>query len=680
MNLKEFFAQKDNPPELYWSIVLEEGLVQAGVWYVKPDGVAEVIATSVSVPWETEVDLVSSTDAVLSSCVQKLPESTKEPSKTVFGVPASWSQNGEISPPYLEKIKTLCGQLSLVPAGFVVLPDAFAHLFKTEEGTPVNAVILGLGKTNLEISVFKLGNLVGNTLVTRSVSLLDDVTEGLSRFNEASPLPSRIIIFDGKEGETIEARDTLNNILWQDNDKIQFLHTPKIEVVTSDRKILAVSLAGASETGQATKIEAKKEPEPVTLHEVPEATSLGFVIGKDVNETVAPPVDQNQVTKTNLMNNFRMPVMPKVKLNFQFRKVSLFLSFLAFIIIGFALYWWFVPKAVVAIYVAPQKFEDEFEIGFSEAELKTVQVSGERSKSATGSRKVGEKAKGSVQIRNGTAANINLNPGTFLISAGDLRFTLENSASVSAALSPSSPGVATVNVVAESIGAEYNLAKDEVFKVANYLKAEVDATSTTSFSGGSSRDILAVSKEDQEKLLKDLEEELLDKAKVELSSSSLDDELVVEDFVETSIENEVFNHKIGDEADNLKLSMDLIASGVVTNKTRLADTVRQKLKDKAPDGFVLRDTQITYQFDFDREENGEFVFDVRVEANFLPEIKSEEIVKKISGKTPKVVEEYLTGIAGFVRAEIRIGPRLPGIFGSLPRVSENISIEVIAEK
>lgn len=721
MNLKDFFAQKENPPELFWSLVLEEAFVQAGIWYIKEDGVAEVIATSPPTPWEEEEELLGSADAALSSCIQKLPEEFPEPTKTVFGVASSWIEGGEIKEEYLGKIKRICSELSLTPTGFVVLSEAFAHLFKSEEGSPVSAVILGLGKQNLEISVFKLGNLVGNTQVARSVSLVDDVVEGLSRFKEASPLPSRIIVFDGKEGEITEARDTLSGVSWEDNDKIKFLHTPKVEVLTSERKVLATSLAGASEIANVSKIETKGEEIPLKqetfeenvgpVDKMPNARELGFVVGEDINEN--PVGQQTPVTETPIstppspiVSQERLDFINKFKPNKYLEKTknlfhSLYGKFtsispsqnpmgkkrlvslsiiLGVVLVGLFSFWWFYPKASVAIYVSPKKFEKEFEMGFPDSEVVTSDVSGDKTKSASGTKQVGEKAKGTVQIRNGTASSINLSAGTVILSAGDLKYSLDNSASVSAALSPSSPGTSSVSVTAEAIGAEYNLAKDETFKVGNYPKAEVDATSTSDFSGGSSRDISAVSKEDQEKLREDLTQELLEKAKEDLTSKASEDKILVDDFVETKVVDETFNHRVGDEADNVKLSMDLRAKAIITDRTKLAEKVREELKDSVPSGFVLRDSQITYKFDFDREEDENFFFNVSVVVNFLPEIKQEEIIKKIAGRSPEVVESYLTTIPGYSRAEIRLRPRFPGPFGTLPRVAKNITIEITAER
>ena len=126
--------------DLYWAIVLEPGWIQAGVWEIKENKV-EVISVSPVTPWETDSEIVGASDAALSSAIQLLPEGLGEPSKTVFGVPPSWVNEGQIKEEYLSKIKNICTELSLEPSGFVVLSEAIVHFIKVDEGSPVNAII-----------------------------------------------------------------------------------------------------------------------------------------------------------------------------------------------------------------------------------------------------------------------------------------------------------------------------------------------------------------------------------------------------------------------------------------------------------------------------------------------------------------------------------------------------------
>jgi len=689
MNLKDFFAQKENPPELYWSLVIEPGWVQAGIWHMK-EGVADIIAVSPTTAWEGDGELLGATDAALSSAVAKLPEKFTEPTKTVFGVGSSWVKGGEIAEVHLAKIKKICTELSLVPTGFVILPEAVAHLIKSEEGAPANAVILGLGKEFLDISVFSLGNLVGSATVARSVSLVDDVIEGLSRFGGVGTLPSRIIVFDGREGELDEARDALTGASWEEVKGVKFLHTPKVEILDSDKKILATSLAGAAELGGVSGVSSTGVENISEVKKGPSAEELGFVVGGDVSQTPAtlplptipttPPAPPPSIKiLDHLRGLFAKFSFPK----FDFpnkKKLYLWGVILGVFLVGLVCYWWFYPKATVAIYVSPKKFEEEFDISFDANELAKVDVSGEKTKSVSGIKLVGEKAKGAISLRNGTASAINFPGGTILVSSGDLRFTLDNTASVSAAIDADNPGTASGDVIAADIGAAYNLAKDEVFKIGNYPKADAYAKSTADFSGGSSREISAVAGEDREKLLQDLTQELTEKSKSEFLAKISPDQIFVDSLVSLKTQEESFSHKVGDEADTLKLNLSVNAEGIISDRQKLADVVRERLKETIPQGFVLRDSQIGYEFEFVGENEGKYDFKVKVNVNFLPEVKSEEIVAKVSGRLPEVVEKYLSEVPGFSRAEIHLTPRFPGRFGTLPRVRKNITIEIVAEK
>ncbi len=730
MNLKDFLDKKEKLPELLWSVVIEEGWVQAGVWYIGGSA-AEVISISSPTPWEEDEELVGAVDTTLSSSIQKLPEEYKEPNKTVFGVSSAWVKDGEIAAEYLEKIKKVCTELSLTPVGFVVLPEAIAHLYKSEEGTPVSAIILGLGIEFLEISVFKLGNLVGTTQVARSVSITEDVVEGLSRFEGATPLPSRFVLFDGKEAQLEEAKQALLQAEWNENEKSKFLHTPKVEILSSDRKVLAVSLAGANEIGNVTHVvsqEIASSDSPVeTFSEEAEnvkpvvedhttAEDLGFVIGEDVTvkepTTYIPqsPIHQSipsvqqtnirkdpeinsgpnyiQKTKT-IFHNFSSAFFqnkyfankPKLSFAGSRQPLMVILFLLVVLILGLGIFWWFYPKAVIAIYVTPKNFEQEVDFTFnsSNSQVLTTTVSGDKTKATTGTKTIGDKAKGTVQIQNGTAFPINLTAGTFLTSSGNLKFSLDSSASVSAALSPSSPGTATVNITADNIGAEFNLAKDEIYKVGNYPKAEVDAMATVDFAGGSSTQISAVSKEDQTSLENDLKTELTQNAVGELSQKVADNQIFIDGLASAVVSKETFDHKVGDQADKIKLALTLDTAGLAADKTKLLEYARGVLKDKIPSGFVLRDSQINFKFTFVSLKDGNYNYKIIMNANFLPNVNTDNIVKQVAGKTPEVVETYLSKIPGFSRASVTLKPRFPGFLGTLPRITKNITIEVAAE-
>src|SRR6185369_12195469 len=292
MDLKSFLPnhKKDEPVEYFWSLIIEPGWVQAGIWRITGE-TAQVIHGSTPYPWELEDELVNSADTALAGAIQGFPEGIDEPSKTVFGVISSWVSDGQIKDEHLEKIKRVCSDLSLTPIGFVVIPEAISHLLKSEEGTPLNTVLVGVYKEMLEVSVYKLGNLMGTSQVNRSLSIVDDVTEGVSRFTKGDSAPSRMVLYGGKDSELEDTKRTLEDVSWQNLEGSPFIHAPSVEIVGYQRKGDAIYLEGAYEVSGITNLEGQKEEEEpiaaVPLEEIQNVTEvdpsdIGFVVDGNV--------------------------------------------------------------------------------------------------------------------------------------------------------------------------------------------------------------------------------------------------------------------------------------------------------------------------------------------------------------------------------------------------------------
>lgn len=711
----DFLQKPKEKIKTYWSILIESQWITSAIWQIN-DGKVEIVSTSPATRWEDNI--VEAIDSSLSSAVTNLSEDFSEPSETVFGVSSLWVDGGNIKSEHLETLKKVCQDLSLTPSGFVVLSEAVSHFVKFEEGSPLSGVVVGISDENLDISLFNLGKLLGTTNVSRSISAVDDIVEGISRLNiEVDSVPSRILLFNQKEQELEDIKSQINDSDLSKIEGTKFIHTPKVEIVNPDKKILAVCLAGGSEIAQVEGVvvssdkmpsvsETSMVDEPETpnpsqedfnLAETDELTAsdLGFeVSGTNTslseNKSVQPEQPPILHLGSNKSHNLisKLPKVPKLnfafpKLNFDFNMGtkpfiwgSIFLVLI--FIVGF-LMWWFLPKATVSLYVTPKKIEDSLSIEAGKdisTETISVTIDGEKTKSTTGTKTVGEKAKGQVKIQNGTAFPINVNSGTVLLSSSDLKFVTTKTASISGALSPSEPGQATLDVEAYVIGSDYNIAKDEILKVGNYPKAEVDAITLTSFTGGSSRQISAVSEDDRKKILKELKDELTKEGQEKLSGKVGSTDRLINSSVESETTEEDYSNKVGDEATNLKLKLTIKMTALTVSDKDLTQKARSVLDEKIPEGFVLRDDQITYNF----VNSGDNSFDVLASANLLPSINTTDIAKKISGRNLEKAREYLSSIAGFVRAEFRLRPKLPGRLGTLPHVAKNISIEVTSEK
>jgi len=553
---------------------------------------------------------------------------------------------------------------------------------------------------------------VGTSTIARSVSVADDVAEGLTRFSTGEALPSRIIIYDGKEGELETTRQSLLETNWESSEKIKFLHTPKVEIFETGKKVVATSLAGASEISGVSKVETEtpqiSEQEYIReeVENIKTSTSeitpeeLGFAMGEDIVGTNPKPERQTIIPSGIIPSPAIRPVVKKLKINLPTIAIprikkplvwgGIALGVLCLVAIG---YYWFVPKAVVTVYVAPQKIDEKanlmIDIGsigsdfggsVLAGQLISTEVSGEKTQGTTGTKLIGDKAKGTVKIQNGTDNNINLPAQTVLVSTGNLKFTIDNAASVSAALSPSNPGQTTVGVTAGDIGADYNLAKDEILKIGNYPKSEVDAVSTLEFSGGSSRQISAVSADDLKNLETDLKTELTSNARESLNSTIPEDSVLPTESLTPTVLSQTNSAKVGDEATNVGIKLSLKVSAVTVKETDLYTLASNLFQGKLPTGYVLRPDQLKVKFTPKEIKDGKYAFSVVYSANLLPEIKTDEVVNKIKGKSLVSAEEYLKTIPGYVNTSINIKPRFWGLLDRIPILFKNTQVEVAAER
>lgn len=720
--------KEEDSREIFWSVVLENDWIQAGVWEIV-DGSVKLISEGVAVAWKEEGELIDATDTALSGAVGELEDDAPDPQKTVFGVSSTWVIDGNIKEEKLKLLKGICAKLSLTPSGFVVLPEAIAHLTKSTEGSPLSGVLIGVSEEELEVSVFKLGKLMGTQIVARSVSVSDDILEGLARFASTDPFPSRFILYDGKEGELEETKQSIIETSWQSKEKVKFLHSPKIEIFKPKDKVLATALAGAAEIANISSVavgsETKGERKQMKVEETSNvsepdggvsAEDVGFVVGEDVavsGQKVKEPFSEksSSVEKKrstpfvhrvrSLSDSFKDKLEDFGSGKMKIKKTAssgkkrgpMMATLLIVGVLALFSAWWFLPESTVTIFVSPKKLKEDIDLkagpgissfdvdaGEVPGEFISVSESGEKTKSTTGTKTIGDRAKGSVEIRNGTSSSVQLAVGTIITSGNDLEFEIINSASIEAALSTTSPGTETVEVQALNIGSEYNLAKDETFEVGNYDRVDVDAVTTGDFTGGSSRQISAVSKDDVDELLFDLEEELRDKALVKLKAQISEDDYLIEDSLTTEILSTDFSAEEGEESERVELSLEVKVRGVVVKKGHIFELSKKVLEEKIPAGYVLRENQIKFNFDVEDSDSDTYYFIGEIEANLLPEINTEDVAANIAGKTTSVAERYLSTISGYQRAQIILTPSLPGGLNTLPHVVGRISVEVAAER
>lgn len=603
--------------EYFWSIVVEEGFIQAAVWSIK-DSSASVVHISNSATWDNDEALVTAADSALSSCVQSLPQDAGEPTKTVFGVPPSWVTDGQIAREHLDKVRLLCNKLSLTPSGFVVMPEAIAHFKKSEEKTPISAVVIGVGVKNLDVSIFRFGNLVGNVSVARSLNVFDDVVEGLARFGVSDPLPSRFLLYDSKMSDLEDIRQSLIKAEWpREESRIKFLHSPQIEIVDPNDKMIAVSLAGAMEIGKGAVTDfdfGKKKKEKVPDGDFVDPASFGFSgVAKEaeiVSEKIAGPI-ASKVKLPFGKFNFKignLPILKDIRGRIMQKRENLYFVIavlvLVLIVMSF-IAWWFLPKAQVTIVVSPKKIEgtqiisykqDATSVDFGKlivpAKSLSTTVTLEKTRTTTGTKTIGTPAKGSVTFYNaGSALTI---PAGTVLTGSNLNFTLDSDVSIASASGVASAATAKGNVTASGVGADYNLASNTLFSVGNYSSSDLQAKSDSDLSGGSSQQVTAVSRDDLDGLTNDLLAEITSNGKDQLKSNLAGDSHLIDSTLTATASSKQFDHQLGEQATTVKLSMTADVTGLTVLKKDMDDFARKAFASQVPNGFVMRDEQIDF--------------------------------------------------------------------------------------
>lgn len=404
------------------------------------------------------------------------------------------------------------------------------------------------------------------------------------------------------------------------------------------------------------------------------------------------------------MPHLPRPKIPQLGITFGSRaKTAAVLVVVFFILIAAAAIYalWTIPKARLVLYVRPKKLEKELTIiidslssqiiaaeNLIPGETVELEVDGEKEKETTGTKLIGEKAKGEVTIYNKTSAAKTFPAGTTVIGPNSLAFSLDASVTVASASSEEADesvtmtfGKTKVSVTADAIGAEYNLSSNTDFKFKSFSAASYDAKNEPGFTGGSSREVQAITQEDIDSLLDDLKQDLKQKAASELENQEGPGKKVLVDGVITEVILSEVSGEAGDEAEKVRAKLMVKITTLAYNEEDYQEILRQSTSEAIPADFKLKEDESIAEVRDTEFQDGVARIRVLYKALLIPRIQEEEIKRDLKGKYLKLVEEYLESLPNFSRAEIEISPKaLPARLKTFPRKADNITIEVKVEQ
>ncbi len=713
MNLP-FFKKNSQIVKREYLFALEIGnsFVKSAVWSVVNDK-PHVISIGGSSNWDglSEDGLITAADASISEATNRLDSTGRiQPEKVILGLPIDWMGPDKILPDRLSLIKAACSRLSISPVGFVVTSEACASFLQKEEGVPPSVVLVGIWNQYIEVTYIRTGKIQGNHLVKRSSTVQDDLVEGLSRLH-ADMLPSRILLYTS-DGDLEEVRQSLLGFPWlAPQTKLPFLHFPKIESLSLDFSIRAIALSGGREVAQSMGLivegeEPKSRPNPHP-DSTPEVADLGFTSSPPTEGTVNLPESEpkpdpepetiipDEPKPTRIAGRFSFPKIsfPTPVPNFPTLFVALVVALL---VVGFAAHW-FLSSARVTVVVATRQIPLELEIladtklttlpesasSSVPAKFKETQATEESSVPTTGSKLVGDRATGTVTIVNGTGVPRSFAAGTQLSSPTGLKFTLDTDiqvASASGTADPNSylPGKADVKVTASQIGTDSNLSAGTEFRIGSFSSLDYVAKNSAALSGGSSRQVKAVSKDDIAKLRSELTSKLRDQVKAALTESIEAGEYLVVESITTQVVSEEFDKKVDEISDTLKLKLVIKSKGLTVSRSDFNSLIEARLFPQIPAGFV-RTGDIDKSFTVRKTDSSSAILGVTVSGRIVADIDESALAKSLVGELYSKADSRVKAMDNVTSVSFSFKPKLPIGIQTLPRLEKNIKVIVETE-
>ncbi|OGG21138.1 hypothetical protein A3D03_05825 [Candidatus Gottesmanbacteria bacterium RIFCSPHIGHO2_02_FULL_40_13] len=733
MSIFSKFLPKKDKSEYFLTLAVEDRKIRAAITLIHGNQLT-LIGTGESDYSQGENESEAADIAI--SCAEKNVPENYLVEKVVFALPFAYLEGDKVKPEYLERLKKITKDLALEPQGFVEYPDAITYYLQKEEGSPPTSLILCLTKETLTLTLVRVGKIQHNFLIPRTSSVISDI-EAIIPDLKADILPSRIIIYD--EGENLEEiRENLLRLPW--NKHPEFLHTPKIEILSSgDIMTALIEAAGTSfmKTHEVNLLQAdfgppdlaaphQKEPkessdiqEIISVKDKKNQVSIDEEItdNEEEEETFGFTKDNEIAEKISVHQNITLPATPapfmidetvaeEIKEDKPKKKVlsgvkipdffnSLLLPvILLLIILGLSGWFFFTyPKADVSIFVYPQINSKNMEISiFTQqdslqnlknyliAEEISVIVEGEKNIASTGKTKVGEKAKGTITVYNKTFNSKTLPKGAILQN-GSLTFNLDENVNIASA-SDTGEGLAygktTAKVTSNNIGPESNLSPGSNFTFKDFPENSLSAKNETALTGGTSREAASISKDDRDNLEEALTSELMAKAKQELNQKIKSGAVLIDQSLTTEISSKKFSAEMGSEAKEVSLTLSLKVTGLSYNSEELISLSKENPLS-VPEGFSVDESRTGARItNITKNKNNEIQATAVIYSSFIPTLNLVIIKKDITGKNYQEVVDYLKSVNNISGVKIVQINKFPLLSNRLPFNGENIAVDVVS--
>lgn len=311
-----------------------------------------------------------------------------------------------------------------------------------------------------------------------------------------------------------------------------------------------------------------------------------------------------------------------------------------------------------------------------------VQKEKEQEFEATGKKDVGEKATGTVILKNSYATTAYAVPAGTKLTGGGKSFLTNSAVSVPGftAAPVLTPGTTSVSVTAEAPGEEYNLAPTS-FTVAGAPTSAfgtITASSSAAFSGGLKKQVTVVSGQDIENAKKTMTDDLVAQAKTEINNQKGDKQLI-ENSVQTEVTSFTTSSEKNAEATKFTAKIKTTSWTLVYAQSDYEKFVKGKLTEKAgatkellEEGFESTNTIVS-------QDKGTKQINIKITSNGFAatKIDKEKIKKELVGKNKQEIDSYFSQNTEILETKTELSP---SFFASLFKKARKIEITINVQK
>lgn len=669
-----FFAKKESVNKVFFGLFLKEKEAIGLVIRMKNSGLIldDEEKFSYSNGWE---NLTEDVDQVLLKLEQRTKSHLRE---TIFFVYSHFvdEKTKEIKKAYLHSVKDLVKKLDLKALGYIECYEAIVHFLEKKEELPLTAILIELDFSNLSVFVYKRGTLTYSKVIAHTDNLIDDLLSIFAEIKGKFLLPSRIILYNSKGLD-----DESTKIVTYRWSEELFIQLPRVEI-SKEHEIVQGLLGVFGE-----QISQKKMGVEFTEDKAQQEI-LGFVIGADIGEKevshqelVSPALS----TIEKQAKRFEGIIIDTVRSfpHFFAKKLTIVLG-IVFIFVGLFLNEYFFHKATLTIFLPSQNIKKDITLTNSDLKIettsKTVQLTD--SKATTGKKEIGEKARGSVTIHNFDDREKTFSKGTILETTGS-KFSLDQDVKVASASVVTisgglvkQPGKTKINVTAEGIGPQGNIASGKQLKIADLTTTLYFAMSDSAFSGGTKKELKTVAKKDSE----DLKNKIMGKAKQQkldqIDNKKDSATKILKDLTEISFVETKFDKELGEEADRLSLEAKVSAKLFFYKEKDLIHTLSELMKKDLQEGVSLEKDTITYAIKKVEEKDKKISANIEVQGKSIKDVSVKEVVKQVKGKNKNSLGRLLKEKFKAEGLELDIEPKLPFLQNRMPFFEKNISLKI----